>query len=75
MYVCMHVCMYVCMYGCMVIITYSKSKDRPGKVVNPVRGRRNRENKPSLSPFTPENLVSRDEFGDAVPRDPAHLHT
>ena len=29
----------------------------------------------SLSPFTPENLVSRDGFGSPVPRQPAHLHT
>ena len=32
--------MYVCMYG----HTYSKSKDRPGKVANPARGQLNREN-------------------------------
>ena len=29
----------------------------------------------SLSPFAPENLVSRDGFGSPVPRQPAHLHT
>ena len=29
----------------------------------------------SLSPFAPENLVSRDGFGRPVPRQPAHLHT
>ena len=29
----------------------------------------------SLSPFVSENLVSRDEFGRSVPRQPAHLHT
>ena len=29
----------------------------------------------SLSAFVPENLVSRDEFGSPVPRQPAHLHT
>ena len=28
-----------------------------------------------LSPFAPENLVSRDGFGSSVPRQPAHLHT
>ena len=27
-----------------------------------------------LSPFAPENLVSRDGFGSPVPRPPAHLH-
>ena len=29
----------------------------------------------SLSPFAPENLVSRDGFGSSVPRQLAHLHT
>ena len=29
----------------------------------------------SLSPFAPENLVSRDGFDTPVPRQPAHLHT
>ena len=29
----------------------------------------------SLSPFTPENLVSRDGISSPVPRQPAHLHT
>ena len=29
----------------------------------------------SLSPFAPENLVSRNVFGSPVPLQPAHLHT
>ena len=29
----------------------------------------------SLSPFAPENLVSRGGFGSHVPQQPAHLHT
>ena len=29
----------------------------------------------SLSPFAPDNLVSRDVFGSPVLRQPAHLHT
>ena len=59
----------ICVYVCMVI-TYNNSKDQPGKVANPARGQ------VSLSPFTPENLVSRDAFGSRpVPRQPAHLHT
>ena len=29
----------------------------------------------SLSPFAPDSLVSRDEFGSPVPRQDAHLHT
>ena len=28
-----------------------------------------------LTPFAPENLVSRDGFGSPIPRGPAHLHT
>ena len=31
--------MYVC-----IVITYSKNKDQPGKVVNPTRGQLNRNN-------------------------------
>ena len=62
--------MFVC-----VVITYSKSIDQPGKVTNPARGQLNRENEYSLSPFAPENLVSRDGFGSLVLRQPAHLHT
>ena len=42
--------------------TCSKSIDQPGKVANPARGQLNKENKYSLSPFAPENLVSRDGF-------------
>ena len=60
------------MYVCMVI-TYSKSMDQPGKVANPARGQLKMNF--SLSPFAPENLVSRDGFGSPVPRQPAHLHT
>ena len=46
-----------------MVITYSKSKDQPGKVANPARGQLNRENDIPLSPFAPEKLVSRDGFG------------
>ena len=64
------------MYVCMVI-TYQvqQSMDQPGKVDNPARGQLNRENYLFLSPFAPENLVSRDGFGSPVPRQPSHLHT
>ena len=48
---------------------------QPGKVANPARGQLNRENNIPLSPFVPENLVSRDGFNRPVPRRPAHLHT
>ena len=51
--------MYVCMYG-HHMYTASKGRDQPGKV--------NRKNDFS-------NLVSRDGFGNPVPRQPAHLHT
>ena len=64
----------IVLYVCMVI-TYSKSMDQPGKVVNPARGQLNRKNEYFLSAFAPGNLVSRDGFGNPVPRQPAHLHT
>ena len=55
--------------------------DQPSKVANPARRRQlNREKNGSLSfslstLFAPENLVSRDEFGSPVPRQPTHLDT
>ena len=63
------------MYVCMVL-TYSKNKDQPCKVANPalVVSWTGKINTP-LSPFAPENLVSRDGFGSSVLRQPAHLHT
>ena len=48
---------------------------QPGKVANPARGQLSRENNIPLSPYVPENLVSRDGFSRPVPRQPAHLHT
>ena len=38
--------------------------DQPSKVANPARGQLNRENEYFLSTFAPENLVSRDGFGN-----------
>ena len=58
-----------------MVITYSNNMDQPGKVANPARCQLNRENDISLSPFAPENLVSRDGFGSPVPHQPAHLYT
>ena len=58
-----------------MVITYSKGKGQPGKVANPARGQLDRKMIFALSPFAPENLVSRDGFGSPVPRQPAHLHT
>ena len=63
--------------------------DQPGKITKPAGGQLNRENEVSLqmhpwwlqamnislSPFKPENLVSRDRLGSPVSRQPAHLHT
>ena len=63
--------MYVCMYGHHI----QQSMDQPGKVANPARGQLNRENNIPLSPYVPENLVSRDGFSRPVPRQPAHLQT
>ena len=34
--------------------------DQPGKVANPARGQLNRKDNIPLSPWVPENLVSRD---------------
>ena len=36
--------------------------NQPGKVANPACGQLNWKMKTSLSPFAPENLVSRDGF-------------
>ena len=41
-----------------------------GKAINPARG--TRKINTSLSPFAPENFLSRDGFGRTVPRQPAH---
>ena len=49
-----------------------QSMDQLGKVANPALGQLNREKNTSLSPFAPENLVSRDGFGRPVPLQPAH---
>ena len=38
----------------------------------PARGQLNRDFFFFLSPFAPENLVSRDGFGSPIPRQPAH---
>ena len=48
--------------------------DQPGKVANPARGQLNRGMNIPLSPYVPENLVSRDGFTRPVPRQPAHFH-
>ena len=69
----MYTCNYSGMYICMVI-TYSKGKDQSSKVANAARGQLAKMNT-SLSPFAPENLVSRDGFDSPIPRQPAHLHT
>ena len=66
-----HVCIYVCM-----VITYSNSKDRPGKVANLACGQLNRKKiYIYLSSFAPEKLVPRDGFDSPVPCQPGHPHT
>ena len=62
-------------WSCMIITCYSSRVwiNRVSlKVANPTCGQLNRENKFSLFPFSPDNLVSRDRFGRRVPRQPAH---
>ena len=58
-----------------MFITYSNGKDQTGEVVNPARGQQNSFFFFCLSPFAPENLVSRDGFGSPVLRQLVHLHT
>ena len=58
-----------------MVITSIKGKDQPVKVANPARGQLNREKNFSLSPFAPENYISRNGFGSPVPRQPARLQT
>ena len=49
------------------------SIDQPGKAANPALVVSGTEKiNISLSPFAPENLVSRGVFGRPVPRHPAH---
>ena len=60
---------------CMYRQHPQESIDGPGMAVIPAHGRITREMLFSLSPFAPEKLVSRDEFGRPVLRQPAHsLH-
>ena len=47
--------------------------DQPVKVVSPACGQLNREIDIALSPFTPENLVSRNRFGRPVSRQSARF--
>ena len=59
----------VCLYGGQ---HSQQSSDQPGKVTNLACGQLNREAFFFLSPFAPENLVSRDGFCRPVPYHPAH---
>ena len=61
------------MYVCMVI-TYSKRRINRVRLPILLVVSRTRKYIISLSPFAPENLVSRDGFGSSVPRQPARLH-
>ena len=49
--------------------------DQLVKAANPARGQLNKENEYFLSPYAPDNLVTRDGFSSPIPRQPAHLHT
>ena len=54
-----------------MVIPYTKGKDQLGKVVNLARGQLAEQVKLfSLTPFSPENLVSRDGFGSPIPSSP-----
>ena len=73
-------CMYIdvlCIYLCTRYGHYiNQSINQPCKVANASRGQRNKEKGNLMSPFAPENLVSRDGFGRPIPRQPAHsLHS
>ena len=74
-------CMYVCTHVklCVEYCQHFQQKGSTGGTFgNPARGQLNkRENSFfSLSPSTPENLVSRHGFGRSVPRQPARfLHS
>ena len=59
-------------YACLVI-TYTSSRVWSNRVRLPILLVVGRTGKLfSLSPFAPENLVSRDSFGRPVPREPVH---
>ena len=55
-----------------MVISHGKALGQPSKVANPTRGQLNRENECFLSPFAPDNLVSRDRFGRPVPLRPPY---
>ena len=59
---------YVFLYGHHL---QQKSVNQPGKVAYPARGHVYGKMNISLSPFAPENLVSRDGSGHPAPRQPA----
>ena len=63
---------YVSCVQLFFLVVIREYVDQSGKVVNPARGQLNKENYFSLSPFAPENLVSRDGFGRLVPSQPAY---
>ena len=52
---------------CMIGQHFQQSMDQPSVVANPARGQQAQEIVLFLSPFEPENLVSRDGFGRPVP--------
>ena len=59
------------MYGHHYIYMYIVSREQLGEVANPARGQLNRKNEYSMSPFAPENLISRNGFDCPTPCQPA----
>ena len=51
---------------------FDQTGHQPGVVANSACGQLNREEKNTLSPFAPENLISRFSLGFPIPRQPAH---
>ena len=63
------------MYICMVVIWGRVWINRVRLPIPLVVSWTGNKNKISVSPFAPENLVSRNRFGRPVPRQSLHLHT
>ena len=66
-----------CAVMCNLINTHTHTHTRINRVRLPILLVVSRTGKMniSLSPFAPENMVSRNGFANPVPRQPAHLHT
>ena len=58
-----------------MVITYSKGKDQPGKVVNPARGQLNRENVFFPVPVRFWNALNRPTSLHSTAQHRGHTHT